>query len=294
MASQFSHRGICVENIDVAKNFYVDALQFAPAEDYGYLSGEWLERGTDVKAIDVRPLMLRNSQGTTLELLHFRRPGTIGPRGRRPMNQYGLTHLAFLVDDLDATAAKVERAGGQVLRDTRVFYADNNAAIMYCVDPDGVRIELVSVQGVTAAFSHSGMCVEDMAVSAAFYAVLGFKPDRSHDFTRHSAWLAPLTELPACKLLAEVVRDAKGNAIEFMKILEPKSFGPKERRPLNQYGLTHHCFMVDDIDSTALELSRQGGRVFPHTRGRHGDMEMLHLADPDGVRVELMKDHAAA
>src|SRR5258706_14714625 len=103
MATHFSHRGICVQDIDVSTRFYGDVFQFSPTEEFGYLEGEWLEKVTDIKDVNVRPMYLRNPQGISLDFMHFKRPGAFGPRERRAVNQYGLTHLAFFVADLDAT-----------------------------------------------------------------------------------------------------------------------------------------------------------------------------------------------
>src|SRR5258707_10055111 len=59
MPTKFSHQGICVKDLETSARFYEDVLQFSPAEDYGYMGGEWLEQGTDIKGIDIRPYMLR-------------------------------------------------------------------------------------------------------------------------------------------------------------------------------------------------------------------------------------------
>ena len=82
--------------------------------------------------------------GTTLELLHFPRPGTQRTTGPRPMNQVGLTHLSFLVDDLDAVLAKLRALGGDVLEATRLPGARGEPIAIFVTDPDGTRIELVA------------------------------------------------------------------------------------------------------------------------------------------------------
>lgn len=291
METHFSHRGICVADVDASIRFYQQALGFEIQENHPRLEGPWLDAGTEIAGAALRAQMLRDAAGVTIELLYFQAPGSNGPRTRPPLNQFGLTHLAFNVDDIDAAIDRVRTAGGQVHLATRVYYDANNAEIVYANDPDGVRIELVSSPRLQLGFSHSAICVTNPARAARFYALLGFAPVDEVVLLDHTAWLAPLTEVEDARIRATVVRDHRGNAIELMNFVTPESIGSLDRRPLNRHGLTHHAFWVDDLDGVAAALVEVGGRVFPSTRSRYGDCEMLHLADVDGVRVELMLQH---
>jgi lactoylglutathione lyase len=67
--------------------------------------------------------------------MEFRRPGN-PPAAERVVNQPGLTHLSFSVDDVDAVTARVEELGGQVLAATHIGTA------VFLRDPDGQLIEL--------------------------------------------------------------------------------------------------------------------------------------------------------
>lgn len=290
-ATRFSHRGICVADVDASIRFYRDALGFEAQENHERLDGAWLDAGTDIPGAALRAQMLRDPAGLTIELLYFHAPGADGPRACRALNQFGLTHFAVNVDDMDAAIDRIRSAGGEVRQDTRVYYDVNDAGIIYVTDPDGVRVELVRSPRLKAGFSHSGICVADPAKAAKFYARLGFQPAEDVVLLDHVDWLTPLTEVADARIRATVVRDDRGNAIELMSFVTPDSFGSRERRPLNRYGLTHHAFWVDDLDTAAAALVDLGGRVFPSTRSRYRDCEMLHLADVDGVRVELMQQH---
>jgi lactoylglutathione lyase len=65
------------------------------------------------------------------------------------MNQLGLTHLSFRVDDLAGVAARIEALGGQLVPSTRTSLDLGGTALdfVYCTDPDGVRIELMDLGG---------------------------------------------------------------------------------------------------------------------------------------------------
>jgi lactoylglutathione lyase len=64
------------------------------------------------------------------------------PSTRR--NQFGLTHLSFVVDDVDAAAAELDQYGGRIVEGTRSGRDDPaSVQIIFLEDPDGTRIELM-------------------------------------------------------------------------------------------------------------------------------------------------------
>jgi catechol 2,3-dioxygenase-like lactoylglutathione lyase family enzyme len=67
------------------------------------------------------------------------------------MNEPGLTHLSFRVQDLDATLAALRAAGERVLEETIIRIPQVRAAACFVVDPDGQLIELVQSPGDPAA-----------------------------------------------------------------------------------------------------------------------------------------------
>jgi catechol 2,3-dioxygenase-like lactoylglutathione lyase family enzyme len=135
--SVFNHVGHCVTDLDRSERFYVEVLGFT------------LDRTLDVpdkpsdRLIGVaRPLNMNarylSRDGFVLELMCFDRPGN--PEWRpRVMNEPGLTHMSFSVDDIHATAAKAEEYGGQFLKDTDI------GAALFIRDPDGQLIELLTM-----------------------------------------------------------------------------------------------------------------------------------------------------
>jgi catechol 2,3-dioxygenase-like lactoylglutathione lyase family enzyme len=290
MSIRLSHRGICVSDTEQSLRFYRDAMGFAEAERFA-MDDPALSSVMEVAGAEIRAQMVRNQQGVTFELLQFVTPAATGPRTRRPNNQYGLTHLAFYVDDMDEAAARVRAAGGAVHEHTRATFARGQTTMMYCTDPDGVRIELMHNPDIPARFSHSGICVTDIDRSMRFFdQAIGFAPAENYALSNDSDWLDIVNELPEVKLRAQMVRSAEGNTIELLKMDSPACFGPRERRPMNHYGLTHLAFYVDDIDAVVAKVLAAGGRTYPDTRSMFGSgIEIIYCTDPDGVRVELMR-----
>lgn len=135
---KFSHLGICVSDIERSLRFYRDALGFTVAENYEI--GPEVSRTMEIDNVSLRAQYLRR-EDITLELLEFHSPPATGPQERRALNQFGLTHLCFWVDDLEAAIGKVCDAGGAVHEQTRTQLP--TVRIIYCTDPDGIRVELL-------------------------------------------------------------------------------------------------------------------------------------------------------
>ncbi len=286
---RLSHRGVCVSDIARSERFYCEALDFAPYQDDGTVSGPDIEQTTELAGVQLRCKMLKHRDGPVLQLLQFLSPESFGPRERRSTLQYGLVHLSFYVDDIDAAAAKIAAAGGAVHEETRAHYPEGGTTLLYCTDPDGVRVELMHAQAVPGRFSHSGICVNDIDVSIGFYQELGFSPVENYVLDEGMDWLSKINEVPGIKLRAQMMKDSEGNVIELLKVFEPDCFGPRERRKLNQFGLTHLAFWDDAPDATATKLTQRGGHFVEDAHVVMSSVELQQGADPDGVRIELMK-----
>lgn len=286
---KLSHRGICVSDIAASERFYRDALGFEPYQDHGIIEGPDMDKTMQIPDVRLRAVMLKRPDGPVIELLQFLQPLATGPREKRSTLQYGLVHISFYVDDIDAWAARIATAGGTVHEHTRAHFADNNTTMLYCTDPDGVRVELMKAPGEAERFSHSGICVDDIDVALSYYEVLGFTSSDNYVLDQGYDWLGIINEVPGIKLRAQMVRDAAGNTIELLKVFEPDSFGSRERQALNRFGLTHLAFWDDDPETTVALLTAQGGYFVEEAHVKTPAIELMHGADPNGVRVELMR-----
>jgi glyoxylase I family protein len=139
----FSHVCMCVSDMERSTRFYCEALGFTRAEAYSF-ENEPKELMEITGELKFRSQFLR-LDGMRLELFCFAAPPTINPGPRRPMHTLGFTHLAVRVGDLAEAGAKVEALGGKVLEHThtRVAMPGYECRMVYCIDPDGQRIELL-------------------------------------------------------------------------------------------------------------------------------------------------------
>jgi len=138
---RLSQHGLCVSDPERALAFYRDGLGFTEVSRLRF-SDPGTHKLLGLPGAVLEAIYLRRD-GTTLELLHFPQPGTQLAAGPRPMNQVGLTHLSFLVSDLDALLAKLRALGGAVLEATRLDSQGRGSNAIFVTDPDGTRIELV-------------------------------------------------------------------------------------------------------------------------------------------------------
>ena len=139
--------------------------------------------------------------------------------------------------------------------------------------------------------SHVGVCVSDLERSLRFYCDgLGFAKTVTYQVGKE--FTAALEVDADAQLISQFV-ERDGVSLELLHYAAPRAVGaPSMRR--NQLGFTHLSLAVDDVDRVARHLEACGGRVLPATRTtiRHPDGrrdEFVFVADPDGLRVELMK-----
>jgi catechol 2,3-dioxygenase-like lactoylglutathione lyase family enzyme len=142
LLAHFSHFGICVSDLDRSLRFYCDALGFEKAESHEI--GSEFAALMDLPDVAVTSQFIRTGPAA-IELLAFREPLPFGDAERRAVNQLGLTHLSFRVEDLAATEERVVELGGAVVESTRTKIDLGGAPLefVYCTDPDGVRVELM-------------------------------------------------------------------------------------------------------------------------------------------------------
>lgn len=141
----FSHVGICISDPEPSLRFYRDLLGFE------VLTRLEVSDPRSSQLVDLDDLRLHSyfleRDGTRIELLHYVSPGHEPGTTPRPMNRLGLTHIALRVHDLGGLLERLEAAGIRVMNHTRVRNEAFGSDVVYVLDPDGVRVELIQLPG---------------------------------------------------------------------------------------------------------------------------------------------------
>lgn len=282
--TDFQHVAISVSDVDQALAFYRDLLGFPVLGRLYYTN----DIGLTIDFLDV-------GKNAILEIFSFRNVPAKPSDFLFDDRQLGMRHMAFRVDSVDATTARLKAAGVEFTLDP--VDAVGGVRIAFFKDPDGTLLEITEgnldyhVWGqppipvsVTPAgkpgnselmYEHVAITVSDMQKALDFYTgVLG---------------------LP---LLGELhFNDERGFRIAYLQFgnafLElfafsvptiPHTWNPDE----TVVGLKHIGLLVEDVDAVLAQLQAHDVRIIYPPNDAHGGVRTCFFADPDGNALELI------
>ncbi|WP_026239328.1 VOC family protein [Parafrankia discariae] len=140
------------------------------------------------------------------------------------------------------------------------------------------------------AISHIGLCVSDFDRSIRFYTEgLGFRLAERFDIGDSLAQLAEVPPPIRCRSQMIVNGQTKLELLDW-KTPRPEGTALTTRR---QIGFTHLSVYVNDLAAAEARLVALGATPIEYTRThipmRDSAMDVLFLADPDGIRIELVQ-----
>ena len=134
-----NHVGIVVDDLRAGMEFFAE-LGLEPGGETS-VEGTWVDRIVGLEDVRADTAMVRTPDGHgQLELIQFRSPPREGGNGRAPANVEGLRHLAFIVDDIDDTVARLAARGGELVGDVERY--QEMFRLCYLRGPAGIIIEL--------------------------------------------------------------------------------------------------------------------------------------------------------
>ena len=137
--TQLHNVGIVVEDLDATIELF-RALGL-DLEGRVTIEGEWAGRVTGLGDQHVEVAMMRTPDGHgRLELSRFIRPAVVSDHRNAPVNALGYLRVMFAVDDLDATLARLDERGAELVGEV-VEYQDVYRRC-YIRGPDGLLIGL--------------------------------------------------------------------------------------------------------------------------------------------------------
>lgn len=255
MIYELNHFGIVVRDLERSLAFYQDQLGAKIV----------FQKLVESTKTDVVYLQI---SGGLIELLHPAQP--------RPDEDFGVTHIAFLTDDLDADFDRLVADGAEPLAQPKVA-GTGVGRLGFVGDPNGARVELlqrdvamrpsVLDHPVVKAFDHYAVEADDLPAAGDFYGrQLGMTKlttlrvdddDRTLDYYHYGYDVLELRHRPAA------------------------AAGPI---------FAHIAFRVGNVDDAIGGFAAHGVPVEPGTPrpAATGTGRVAAIRDPDGVRIELL------
>jgi catechol 2,3-dioxygenase-like lactoylglutathione lyase family enzyme len=142
---QLHHISVVVTDIEAATAFFAElGLEL---EGQMPVEGEWVDRINAIEGLRCEIAMMKTPDGQgRLELTQFSHPPAITP-GPDPAPPYtlGLRSVMFNVEDVDATVARLQAVGGELIGE--VVQYEQSYRLCYMRGPAGIIVSLAESLG---------------------------------------------------------------------------------------------------------------------------------------------------
>ena len=138
---QLRHTGIVVRDLDAALRFYIGLLGFTIVSNMQE-GGRHMDALLRLSDAEVLTTKLSAPDGGMIELLKFSSPEWGRLSYGRELCDFGFSHIALTVKDLDAEYHRLTALGVEFLSPPQVG-PDGYAKVVFCRDPEGNFVELV-------------------------------------------------------------------------------------------------------------------------------------------------------
>ena len=145
MSIKFVHANIVSKDLRALSKFYQDVFECVSACQPKEMSGDWVDRGTGVQNAKIKCVHLRlpgyDQDGPTLEIFEY---DLVEDKQVPIANRLGFGHIAFLVDDVEATRRRILHSGGSDMGQLTEHEIPGTGKLtfVYMKDPEGNIIEI--------------------------------------------------------------------------------------------------------------------------------------------------------
>ncbi|HEY3960070.1 MAG TPA: VOC family protein [Solirubrobacteraceae bacterium] len=141
---RMDHVGIIVDDLADAVAFFVELGLELQGE--AQVEGDWVDRVVALDGVRAQIAMLQTPDGHgRIELSKFHTPPAEGGYQRAPANASGIRHVAFAVDDIDATLARLLARGAELVGELERYR--DSYRLCYVRGPEGILVELAEQIG---------------------------------------------------------------------------------------------------------------------------------------------------
>ena len=136
---KIDHVGIVVNDLAAAKAFFLELGLELQGE--GELEGDLLDKIVGLHNVKDAYAFMRTPDGeAAIELIQFYQPSGEKDSQRPLANTPGIRHLAFVVEDIEAIVAKLQKHGAELVGSIQNY--ENSYKLCYIRGPEGIILEL--------------------------------------------------------------------------------------------------------------------------------------------------------
>jgi catechol 2,3-dioxygenase-like lactoylglutathione lyase family enzyme len=136
---RLDHVGIVVDDLAAAIAFFTELGLALQGE--GQVEGAWVDRIVALEGVRSEIVMMETPDGHgRIELTKFHAPPSPVGDESSPANAPGIRHLAFAVDDLDATRGRLRSQGAELVGEVERY--SDIYRLCYVRGPEGIIVEL--------------------------------------------------------------------------------------------------------------------------------------------------------
>ena len=139
MIKNIRHTGIVVKNLTESISFYTGTLGFTICKSMDE-RGSYIDAVLGINNVDVTTVKMESPDCQMIELLFFK--GKQNEKEIIDIDRIGLTHFAVTVENLSETYSILRKQGIIFISEPQ-FSPDGFAKVAFCLDPNGVYIEMV-------------------------------------------------------------------------------------------------------------------------------------------------------
>ncbi len=141
----YSHTNLIAKNWKKLAEFYINVFGCKPVYPERSLSGNWLDKLTNIKNVHIKGIHLKFpgfTDGPTLEIFEY----NIRINRDKPpvINYFGFGHIAFKVENVEQVLNELIEHGGNKYGElvTKEIAGLGTITVVYAQDPEGNIIEL--------------------------------------------------------------------------------------------------------------------------------------------------------
>ena len=140
-------------------------------------------------------------------------------------------------------------------------------------------------------FDHLTIVVRDLKRAKEFFAILGFKEDKSVVISGEPfASYMGVPNIRADHVTLVLEHASPRTEIQLLRYQNPEALSDDHIRDLHKVGMNHVCFAVDDVEAEVAKLRAHGFKTRNQIMDFHS-RKLVFLDGPEGVTVELAQWH---